>query len=132
MDASISRRERKRISRLARSVPGVQGISFLKTRRIGQKVWADVGIVVPSSITLAQGDTIAQEVQNTLLRNFIQMQDSVVYLEADGSRSKRRRLFGNVPALFGKMRSIGSRLSDPCHRWQLPIPNPPVPVRSDR
>ncbi len=109
MDASIPRQERRQMSRLICRVPGVQSISFLRTRRIGQKIWTDVGIVVSSSITLAQGNAIAGESRNTLLRNFSQMEDCVVYLDTEPALTKKRTLLDAMKDLMGKKRQRKGR-----------------------
>jgi cation diffusion facilitator family transporter len=106
MDASITRDNRGKIRQLAYSVRGVEDVAFLRTRKIGQKIWADLGIIVPP-ITLAEADKIAHEVRNLLMRKFPEMQDAVVYLncESDAVTTKFRRLRKMV-SLFGKQSAI--------------------------
>jgi cation diffusion facilitator family transporter len=89
MDSSIDKNERQAIRRFTRSIPGVREIAYLKTRRIGQKIWADVGVVVAQSTTLNEGDRVAHEVRNCLMRNFPHMQDAVVYLDSDRERTAK-------------------------------------------
>jgi cation diffusion facilitator family transporter len=101
MDASIGENQRKEIRRAVLSVPGVDKIAYLRTRRTGQRTWADVGIVVPSVISLYEGDAVAQEVRNSLMRNFPQMQDCVVYLGNDQPAGRKKQgLLGAIASLL--------------------------------
>ncbi len=92
MDSSVEKNTRREMRAIARDVEGVQRVAFLKTRRIGQKVWADMGIEVRPSIPLNQGDRIAHEVRNALMRHYPNLQDAVVYLDT-GPRTAGRRTF---------------------------------------
>lgn len=80
MDGSVKQADQRRIQRLARSIAGVERVAFLKTRRIGQKTWADVGVAVSPTLSLKQADRIVNEVRNALMRKFEELQDAVVYL----------------------------------------------------
>ena len=83
MDGSIEKDRRMRMRNLVGSVPGVKKVAFLRTRRIGQKTWADLGIEVSPRLSLYEGDRIAQDVQNSLMRNYPEMQEAVVYLNSE-------------------------------------------------
>jgi len=98
--ADPSPEERREIALVVLRVPGVQGISFFKTRRIGQKTWVDVGIAVSSQLTLDAGDRVASEVRNALMRNQSRLQDAIVYLEASMSRSARLSWTQRLKFLF--------------------------------
>ncbi len=82
MDGSIEKERRAQMRRLVGTIPDVQKVIFLRTRSIGQKTWADLGIEVSPSLNLDEGDRIAQEVQNSLMRNYPEMQEAVVYLNS--------------------------------------------------
>ncbi len=92
MDGSIEKGRRTNIRGLARAVPGVREVAFLRTRRIGQKIWADLGIEVSPALSLAEGDRIAHEIRNSLMRRYPEMQDAVVYLNSAPGMSPRRDL----------------------------------------
>ncbi len=83
MDGSIEKGRRARMRNLVGAVPGVRNVAFLRTRSIGQKIWADLGIEVSPRLTLFEADRIAQEVQNCLMRNYPEMQEAVVYLNSE-------------------------------------------------
>ena len=101
MDASVDENQRNDIRRRILSVPGAEKIAYLRTRRIGQKIWADVGIVVPSNLSLNEGDAVAQEVRNSLMRSLPQMEDSVVYLGGDQRAGRKKRgLLGAIASLW--------------------------------
>jgi len=107
MDGSIDKAGRIKIRKLAKAVPGVQKVAFLRTRRIGQKIWADLGIEVRPSLTLNQGDRIAQEVRNSLMRSHPKMEDAVVYLNTVPRRNRKRG------ALRRLLRSFTARRTAP-------------------
>lgn len=100
MDSSIEKERRAKIRRLASAVAGVQKVAFLKTRRIGQRIWADMAIVVPPTATLNEGDRIAHEVRNCLMRRYPEMQDAVVYLSSGPSNARGRGLLAKLAWLF--------------------------------
>ncbi|HIJ66239.1 MAG TPA: cation transporter [Candidatus Hydrogenedentes bacterium] len=101
MDGAIEKDDRKRIRALAGSVRGVQRVAFLKTRRIGQKTWADLGIEVQPTFTLDEADRIAHEVRNSLMRNFPEMEDAVVYLDSERAGRERRGPLSRLAGRFG-------------------------------
>lgn len=100
MDSSVEKNTRKEMRGIARDVEGVQKVAFLKTRRIGQKIWADLGIDVRPSIALNKGDRIAREVRNALMRHYPNLQDAVVYLDTGPRTPGRRTFLQRVVPLF--------------------------------
>ena len=107
MDSSIDKARRTKMRRLARTVPGVQKVAFLRTRRIGQETWADLGIVVPATVTLEEGDRTAYEVRNRLMRQLPELQDAVVYLNSGPPVPRGYRILGRIVALFGRRGAVG-------------------------
>ncbi len=91
MDGSMSSEDRTEVRRLIRSMPGVERISSLRTRRIGQKTWVDVGIEVPPEVSLEDADRIAHDVRNAILRKFDNTENAVVYLDLHSPNRPRRR-----------------------------------------
>jgi cation diffusion facilitator family transporter len=81
MDCSAPQPERMSMLRRAARVPGVQSVSLLKTRQIGQLFWVDICIVVPGSVTLYEAELVAREVRGDLMRNFPFLQEAVVYFD---------------------------------------------------
>ena len=115
MDGSVAEGERDRMARCAASTPGVLRVAHLKTRQIGQGVWADAKIIVPAAMTLRQADRVAREVRNALMRNFPRIQDAVVYLEgqAPAPTAKRPLWHGIVSWVSRRFLSLGeSRTTD--------------------
>lgn len=102
MDGSIEKPQRQKICRLTLAVPGVEEVAFLKTRRIGQKIWVDLGIIVPSMVSLNKGNRIAYEVRNCLIRHYPEMQEVVVYLNSEPITSRRRWLLSKMALLLRK------------------------------
>ena len=93
MDASLPLKDRTEIFKIVSTVPGVEAIRFLKTRRLGQRIWVDTGIAVSADLPLREGDVIAQEVRNALLRNLPLLENSHVYLEPEEPRGFLRSLW---------------------------------------
>jgi len=119
MDRSVTETERGRMLRRTAVVPGVQRVAYLKARQIGQKMWVDVGIVVPGAISLYKADRVAREVRSALMRSFSHIQDAVIYLE-------------NEPPVMAAKRGFWSRITS-CLPARNPIDETPLsfPVKKD-
>lgn len=59
MDNGLSRRETEIIESLALGCPEVQAVQFVRTRRMGPRFWADVGIEMRSDLGVEKADEIA-------------------------------------------------------------------------
>jgi len=66
MDSSVNELYGEEITAVVLKDPDVQGISGLKTRHIGQKIWAELDILVDSDCTMQQGEEIARNVKKIL------------------------------------------------------------------
>ncbi len=104
MDGAIDKEHRLQIRRKARAVDGVEKVKSLRTRRIGQKIWVDIGILVSPKITLSEGDRIAHEVRNSLMRNNPEMQDATVYLNSALPGRKKRGAWSKLSGIFTRRR----------------------------
>ena len=56
----------------------VKDIGFLKTRRVGQTVWADIEIVVNPQMNVQDGYAVAREIRLALIRRFRHIKDAMV------------------------------------------------------
>ena len=104
MDGSVGEADRQALRRLVRPMPGVEKVALLKTRRIGQKTWADVTIEVPAWMPLHEADRVARDVRNAIMRKFETMQDAVVYLDTPGPVAPPTRTF--LARLFRRRKGI--------------------------
>ena len=67
MDSSVNDLFGEEITDIVSKIEDVREISELKTRHIGQKIWAEIEILVDSDCTMKQGENIAKMVKKTLL-----------------------------------------------------------------
>ena len=67
MDSSVNDQYGDEIKEVVSKIDDVHGISDLKTRHIGHKIWAEIEILVASDCTMQQGEDIARTVKKTLL-----------------------------------------------------------------
>jgi cation diffusion facilitator family transporter len=68
MDRGLPESTDDRLRRLTASVPGVEGISAVRARQVGQKVGVDLTIQVSPSRTVAEADEIATHVEEAVAR----------------------------------------------------------------
>ena len=67
MDSSVNNLYGEEIREIVSKIEEVRGISELKTRHIGQKIWAELDILVDSDCTMQQGEDIARKVKKILV-----------------------------------------------------------------
>ncbi|MBF0574132.1 MAG: cation transporter [Desulfamplus sp.] len=79
MDSSVNNIYGEEISDIISKTEGVQGIAELKTRHIGQKIWAEVDIFVNSDATMKQGEEIAAKVRKNLLVQVRDLERAMVH-----------------------------------------------------
>ena len=79
MDTSVNDAYGHKIEVVARSIENVCGISELKTRHIGQKIWVELGILVDSQCTAQEGQMIAERVRKGLLEKVKDLERVLVH-----------------------------------------------------
>lgn len=67
MDSSVNNLYGEEIRDIVSKIEEVRGITALKTRHIGQKIWAELEILVDSDCTMQQGEDIVIKVKKTLI-----------------------------------------------------------------
>jgi len=67
MDGSVNDLYGEEILIIVSSVEDVRGVSKLQTRQIGQKIWAEVDILVDAKSSLQDAQKTANKVKNRLL-----------------------------------------------------------------
>ena len=82
LDTGVSDAARRRIRTIAMTVEGVLGTGELRTRHVGQNLWADLGILVNRDLSVEAAREIADEVRGRLLRTGKHMEDVVVSFRA--------------------------------------------------
>ena len=83
VDESADKLTMEKIEDLILSVEGVKGITDLKTRIFGSKIYVDIDIIVDGNITVRQGHDIAQLVHDLLEKNIEDVKHCMVHVEPD-------------------------------------------------
>ena len=68
------------LQRAATEVAGVQGVTDVRARWIGHRLYAEANIVVASALTVGEGHTIAAAVQHQLVRHVPHVQDAMIHV----------------------------------------------------
>ncbi len=84
MDRSAPVGTLKIIRATALAVDGVLETDRIRTRRVGQNLWADLDILVSPESSVETASRIADEVRGNLLRKAKHVEDVVVYYSANG------------------------------------------------
>lgn len=79
MDFSLNDVYSHEIETVARKTENVFGISGLKTRHIGQKIWVELNIIVDSHCTMQEGQLIAEKVRKRLLEKIKDLERVLVH-----------------------------------------------------
>ncbi|MBF0376896.1 MAG: cation transporter [Desulfamplus sp.] len=81
MDSSVNHLYGDEITEIVSKIDGVKGVAELKTRHIGQKIWAEVDIFVDSECTIKQGEDIAGRVRVILLQQVRDLERAMVHFK---------------------------------------------------
>lgn len=65
------------------SVPGVQALHLLRTRRIGGKALVDVHIIVNDHLSVSEGHQISETVRTQVIRNIAEVSDVMVHIDTE-------------------------------------------------
>jgi divalent metal cation (Fe/Co/Zn/Cd) transporter len=64
LDASISQQEVKDIKTTLGKIPGVCNVNYVKSRKVGQKVWLNIKFETLSSNSIKQVDSLKKEIND--------------------------------------------------------------------
>ncbi|HUV49768.1 MAG TPA: cation diffusion facilitator family transporter [Anaerolineae bacterium] len=81
MDTSVNNLYGEEIKTIVESLEDIRGISDLRTRHIGQKVWVDLSILVDNQCTLEEGERISERVREMLLKKIMDLEQVFVHFE---------------------------------------------------
>ena len=70
LEKSLSQETEKEIRRILRSVPGIEGVHKLKTRKIGNKIAIEAHTEMDGKMSLEDAHCIATEAENKLRKHF--------------------------------------------------------------
>ena len=79
MDASVNDVYGEEIKAIVANMKDVHGILELKTRQIGQKIWAELDILVDTHCSLAEGEMIAEKVRTRLMNKINDLERVMVH-----------------------------------------------------
>ncbi|MBF0171174.1 MAG: magnetosome biogenesis CDF transporter MamB [Nitrospinae bacterium] len=98
MDASPEIEELKDIYQIATAVPGVQGISYLRARQIGEEMNVDLEVSVDGSLKIYEGDLVVDMVRDRIMQESEHVGTVQVYLTPVEMETKK-----NKKSLLGRM-----------------------------
>ena len=81
MESSVNDVYGERIETIVEAIEDVRGISGLKTRHIGQKIWVELDILVDQKCSVWDSDMIADRVKKALLEKIGDLEKVFVHLE---------------------------------------------------
>lgn len=66
LDASLSAKDRKDITDVLTSIPGLRNINYVRSRKVGHRVWVNVEIEVPSRFAVGKVDVIRGKIKEMM------------------------------------------------------------------
>jgi len=81
MDSSVNDMYGDEIETIVESMEDVRGVSGLKTRHIGQKIWVELNILVDPKCSMQEGHVIAGRVKEVLLEKVRDLEKVLVHLK---------------------------------------------------
>ena len=94
VDRGLEQEKIDQIKKLIYSVPGVNALHMLRTRRMGENVLVDVHLLVDPLVTVSEGHQISETVRVHLIRSMDEVMDVTVHIdpEDDEAFSPNNRL----------------------------------------
>ena len=78
IDETLPGNREKLIEAEAMQYKEVRGVSYIHTRRVGQKAWIDMEIIIDAKRTVKEGHAICREVRAALMRRFVQIKEVTI------------------------------------------------------
>lgn len=83
IDRGVDLETNEAIALKIQRIPGVEKIHQLRTRLMGQDIYVDVHVLVDPYISVSAGHYIAQDVHQTLMKEFKQIKDVTVHIDPE-------------------------------------------------
>lgn len=118
VDTAVPQQRQQQIEACIRSVPGVQGITNIRTRSSGGKIILEVHLLVNPRISVSEGHQIGDIVSRSVTGNFSDIGDVIVHIDPveHGEEEFDASAFPNLPPreeVLGLVRKAwGSLLQD--------------------
>jgi len=84
VDRTIEEAEIGKITNVASSVEGVEGIASVKARRLGRKIWVDLDVQVKPQATVAEGNAITKRVKSCIEKEISHVGNAMVRFKPVG------------------------------------------------
>lgn len=78
IDESLASDKKRLIEKVVYQYREVKGINYIHARRVGQKAWIEMEIIIDAKRTVTQGHAIAREIRQALMRRFAQIRDVTI------------------------------------------------------
>lgn len=78
LDASISPEEIKDVKSSLNSIPGISNTNYVKSRKVGQRVWLNIEIEIPASFNISRVDAIKNDINETIRGKVKNIQEIMV------------------------------------------------------
>ncbi|HEB72581.1 MAG TPA: magnetosome biogenesis CDF transporter MamB [Nitrospirae bacterium] len=105
MDSSPELEDLKEIYNIARGVPGVAGISYLRARSVGESLHVDIELVVDGELKVYEGDLIVDLTKDKITDQVDNSDEVQVYLSPEPIKEKKREK--NRNSILGLLRKSG-------------------------
>jgi cation diffusion facilitator family transporter len=73
MDRSVGRDTREHITDLAGKIDGVREVSFLRTRHVGQNIYAEIVVGVEAAMTVSDAHVVCNAVKESVVHNVLRI-----------------------------------------------------------
>lgn len=91
VDRACSRETEAALRNCAAGQPGVLGVDFLKTRIFGSRIYVDMEIRADGRLSLAQGHLVAEQVHDTIEREFPKVKHIMVHVNPEEPSAQPQR-----------------------------------------
>nr|ASQ41186.1 magnetosome protein MamM [Candidatus Magnetananas rongchenensis] len=81
MDHTVNDVYEEEINSIVKGMEDVQDVADIKTRHIGQKIWAELDIMVDPKCTIHEGQMIAENVRNILVGRIMDLEKVLVHFK---------------------------------------------------
>ena len=83
VDTSIPEKRRKQIEERILSINGIMGVSSIRSRQSGGKIFLEVRLLVSPRISVSEGQRLGEQVSKTLCGFFSDVSDVVVHIDPE-------------------------------------------------
>jgi len=83
VDTSIPEKRRKQIEERILSINGIMGVSSIRSRQSGGKIFLEVRLLVSPRISVSEGHRLGEQVSKTLCGFFSDVSDVVVHIDPE-------------------------------------------------